>query len=134
MRTAEEALFKQITIQTMRNLLFNSNVLDDFSKIVSRAIGEVQSFSEPRDYQLYSNDGGWVLQIDAAGLERSDIEIDYEEGELRVSSEHSEYGFAKTFGVGKDVDLEKVSAKLADGVLEFTLPKTVSNKKQIEIL
>lgn len=118
----------------MRNLLFNSNVLDDFSRIVNRAIGEVKSYSDPRDYQLYSNDSGWVLQIDTAGLERGDIDIDYDDGELRVSSEHEEFGFSKTFGVGKDVDLENISAKLLDGVLELALPKTVSEKKQIEIL
>ncbi|MDB9741224.1 Hsp20/alpha crystallin family protein [Akkermansiaceae bacterium] len=117
----------------MRNILLNHGLLGDFMKIATIALEEVKNYSEAQEYQLYATDEGWVLQLDAAGLERSDILIDVEDGQLEVSSQHAEYGFKKSFGIGEDVDVENISAKLTQGVLHLTLPKTVVQKKQINI-
>lgn len=117
-----------------RSSLFNANVLGNFSQMVNQALQSIETVknSDEVDFQLYSSDEGWVLQIDAAGLSKEDMSLEYEDGELKVSSEDENFGFQKSFMLGKDVDPEKISARFENGILELTLPKT-NNKKSINI-
>lgn len=102
--------------------------------MVNQALQSIETVknSDGVDFQLYSSVEGWVLQIDAAGLSKEDMSLEYEDGELKVSSEDENFGFQKSFMLGKDVDPEKISARFENGILELTLPKT-NNKKSINI-
>ncbi len=80
------------------------------------------------DYELYEEDGEFVLSIDVPGFEREDIDLTWEDGVLNVAAEHvdDDRGRKRTyhrrFRFPKDVDTDAISASYTNGVLEVTLP------------
>jgi len=80
------------------------------------------------DYELYEEDGEFVLTIDVPGFEPEEIDLAWDDGVLNVAAEHvdDERGRRKTyhrrFRFPKDVDEESIAARYENGVLEVTLP------------
>ena len=89
-----------------------------------------------------------VLYADMPGVTPDDLEIQFENRELRIHGKvrprHEEirflcgeYGigdFYRTFTIGETIDSEKISAELKDGVLTLHLPKTEAVKpRRIEV-
>ncbi len=80
------------------------------------------------DYELYEEDGEFVLTIDMPGFEPEEIELAWDDGVLNVAAEHTDEdrGRKKTyhrrFRFPKDVDEDAISAEYTNGVLEVTLP------------
>lgn len=90
---------------------------------------------------IVENEDAFVATADLPGLTKDDIDISLEDGALSISGErkiqHTEgdgnkgfrrlersYGaFHRSFTLPQGVDVEKVEAKFADGVLSLTLPK-----------
>ena len=92
----------------------------------SRIFGE-GSFGG-NDYELYEEDGEFVLSIDVPGFEREEIDLAWDDGVLNVAAEHvdEDRGRKKTyhrrFRFPKDVDEEEIAATYTNGVLEVRLP------------
>lgn len=97
---------------------------------------------------IWESEDELVLFADLPGVAPEDLEIQFENRELRmhgkVKQRHQninfvdgEYGigdFYRTFTIGEAVDAEKISAELNDGVLALHLPKSESVKpRRIEI-
>lgn len=97
---------------------------------------------------LEETDDAYVVEADLPGVAKSDLSVEFHDGELVVTGEvkekertgvlhrrtrrtgHFEYRVA----LPKDVDADKVEAKLADGVLSVRVPKTAkSAPKRIAI-
>ncbi|WP_435065309.1 Hsp20/alpha crystallin family protein [Halobaculum sp. EA56] len=80
------------------------------------------------DYELYEEDGEFVLTIDMPGFDREEIDLTWDEGVLNVAAEHTdeERGRKKTyhrrFRFPREVDEDAISARYENGVLEVTLP------------
>jgi len=80
------------------------------------------------DYELYEEDGEFVLTVDMPGFEREEIDLAWDDGVLNVAADHvdDERGRKKTyhrrFRFPKDIDEEEISARYENGVLEVTLP------------
>ncbi|MFB6304894.1 MAG: Hsp20/alpha crystallin family protein [Haloferacaceae archaeon] len=80
------------------------------------------------DYELYEEDGEFVLTIEMPGFEPEEIDLAWDDGVLNVAAEHvdDERGRKKTyhrrFRFPKDVDEDAIAASYANGVLEVTLP------------
>lgn len=99
---------------------------------------------------IYEDGSNYVVEMDAPGVKKEDINIDFNKGYLTISYEHDNssdeenknyirkervYNSTKrSFYVG-DVDEESIKASFKDGVLKVIVPKKeeVSNKKTIEI-
>ncbi|MBM4089021.1 MAG: Hsp20/alpha crystallin family protein [Planctomycetes bacterium] len=91
---------------------------------------------------IWETDDELVLYADLPGVSADNLEIQFENRELRihgrVSPRHEklsflygEYGigdFFRTFTIGETVDADKISAELKDGVLTLHLPKTEAVK------
>ena len=125
------------------NPLIAPNLFNSLSTFLNRAFegfeetGSCNSY-QSSEHQLYAPDSGWILRLDAAGLDKEDIELKYEDQALLISSKArvsednegsdsplpAEFEFSKKFTLGNDVDVENIQAKLTDGVLEVSLPKT----------
>ena len=95
----------------------------------------------------------YQLEVDLPGYKKENINIELEEGYLRISAKveekkddeesnylHKEryYGeCTRSFYVGEDIKEEEISAEFTDGILKIDIPKkeeeTVPEKKQIEI-
>ncbi|MEF8840297.1 MAG: Hsp20/alpha crystallin family protein [Haloarculaceae archaeon] len=79
------------------------------------------------DYELYEEDGEFVLTIDMPGFDREEIDLAWDDGVLNVAAEHvdDERGRRKTyhrrFRFPKDVDEDAITARYENGVLEVTL-------------
>jgi HSP20 family protein len=88
----------------------------------------------------------FLLKAEMPGFKKEDIEIDVQENSISVSAEvgwsydkkEQEYvckeracrSFYRTIQLPEDIDIEKVSAELSDGVLEINLPKKKPKKKR----
>ena len=72
------------------------------------------------------------LSVDIPGVTKQDVEITYENGILRISAERDNRKYNQSYTVRQDLDASKISAKLENGVLLVTLPKT-EKAKALEI-
>ena len=92
----------------------------------SRLFGE--GVTGGSDYELYEEDGEFVLSVDVPGFEREDIDLTWDRGVLNVAAEHVDEDrgrkrtFHRRFRFPKDVDVDAVAASYTNGVLEVTLP------------
>jgi HSP20 family molecular chaperone IbpA len=97
---------------------------------------------------IWESDNELVLYADLPGVAPEDLDIQFENRELRihgkVAARHEscnfvggEYGigdFYRTFTIGEAVDAEKISAELDNGVLALHLPKTEAVRpRRIEV-
>jgi HSP20 family protein len=89
---------------------------------------------------VYETHAAYVVTAEVPGLSRDQIELALEESRLTLRGqrtghrdvddvlhfhqvERSHGSFARTFEFGDKIDVEGVTADLADGVLTITLPK-----------
>ena len=80
------------------------------------------------DYELYEEDGEFVLGVELPGFDPDEIDVTWNEAVLNVAAEHedSERGQRKTyhrrFRFPKTVDDEDITASYTNGILEVRLP------------
>lgn len=96
---------------------------------------------------IYENTEEYLLYVDIPGVNREDINIDLDNGQLTLIGNRylektkgqlmEEFGSAqyrRVFSVPQGIDLTKVDAELTDGVLRLHLPKSEAVKpRKIEI-
>ena len=96
---------------------------------------------------IYENDDEILLHVDMPGVDKKDIAVNIDNGQLAVSGlrkvettgsaqweEFGEVEFQRTFSIPQTIDMEKVNAELKDGVLYLHLLKSEAAKpRQIEI-
>ena len=86
------------------------------------------SDSRDSDYELYEEEGEFVLTIDLPGFETDEIDLAWDDGVLNVAAEHvdDDRGRKKTyhrrFRFPKSVADDEITAAYTNGVLEVTLP------------
>ncbi len=80
------------------------------------------------DYELYEEDGEFVLSVEMPGFDCSDISLTWDDGVLNIAAQHEDEqrGRQKTyhrrFRFPKSVADEDITAEYRNGVLEVTLP------------
>ena len=101
------------------------------------------------------SDNEFLIEVAAPGMSKNDFKIEYDNGQLTISSEHKDkkeekegekvtrrefsyQSFCRSFEVVDNVvDNQNIKAKYQDGILYITLPKREEIKprpaKQIEI-
>lgn len=96
---------------------------------------------------IYENDDEILLHADMPGVDRKDVTVNIDNGQLALggvrkvettgATQWEEFGdveFQRTFSVPQTIDMERVNAELKDGVLCLHLPKSEEAKpRQIEI-
>jgi HSP20 family molecular chaperone IbpA len=82
---------------------------------------------------VFEGETEYLVYADVPGAQREDVDIQYVDGELRLSATRrlaDEIGwptnFRRVFTVGRDVDVDKIEAELKDGVLLVHVPKLES--------
>jgi len=84
------------------------------------------------DYDLYEENGEFVLSIDMPGFEPDEIQVNWYDGRLNVAAEHEDdrrgqkKTYHRTFRFPKEIEDGDIAASYSNGVLEVTLP-AVSN-------
>jgi HSP20 family protein len=80
------------------------------------------------DYELYEEDGEFVLTVEMPGFERDEIEVNWYEGRLDISAEHEDEAagrkqtYHRTFRMPKEIEPEEIAAEYRNGILEVRLP------------
>ena len=102
---------------------------------------------------IFETKDAYNLEMAAPGLDKKDFNIEMVDGTLKVSStlektkkeedvtyrkrEFAKCSFSRSFRIPEDVDLEKIEANYAQGVLMISLPKSEEAKiekiKQIKV-
>jgi len=80
------------------------------------------------DYELYEEDGEFVLTVELPGFDREEIDLAWDNGVLNIAAEHADEDrgrkrtYHRRFRFPKDVDEEEIAASYTNGILEVTLP------------
>ena len=98
------------------------------------------------DVDVDETDTAFVFTLDIPGVKRDEIDIDFEAGRLSISgervretkdetasthrSQRSFGSFHTSFALPAGVNGDKIDAKLKDGVLVVTVPKTEDSRKK----
>jgi HSP20 family protein len=100
---------------------------------------EAELFFTPR-VDILENRDEWTVYADMPGVKPADVDVEYENGELRVRGrcqptprryllQGYEVGdFYRAFQVGENIDPDKIAAELRNGVLIIHLPKSATLK------
>ena len=97
----------------------------------SRLFGEMGG----TDYELYEEDGEFVLTIDMPGFEVEEIDLAWDDGVLNVAAEHVDEGrgrkktYHRRFRFPRDVEQDDIEASYTNGVLEVTLPAATTTTR-----
>ncbi|MDN5349888.1 MAG: hypothetical protein PWQ54_1284 [Bacteroidales bacterium] len=102
---------------------------------------------------ISENEDGFMLEMAAPGMKKSDFKINLDNNVLTISSEKQEEqedskqnysckefnfsSFSRSFTLPKSIDFDKIKADYKDGILKVSLPKRedakVALNRQIEI-
>lgn len=101
-------------------------------------------FRSSPGYEITENERTYQIALDVPGIKAADMTVQLERdgrilhitGGRKVEKEGSvsETKFEKRFTIGENVDTEKLSANLADGVLILSAPKLDTKRKMSQII
>ena len=80
------------------------------------------------DYELYEEEGEFVLSVELPGFDPNDIDVAWNDGVLNVAAEHDDEKrdrqrtYHRRFRFPKDVDEDAIAAEYTNGILEVRLP------------
>jgi HSP20 family protein len=116
---------------------FNQLWRSDFGQVDSSSTS--QMLLRPR-VNIYETDADFVLEADLPGVDKKDLAIEVENGVLTIRAERklaesddlqvlrreraASVAFVRQFTLGEQIDTDKIEAKLRDGVLRVSVPKT----------
>ncbi len=136
------------------------DLLSDFNRRMDRVLGEEGSEEEavsPRarwrpPTDVYRHGDAVVLEVEVPGVDRSDLDVSFENGRLTVSgerrprkdvgeddrtyyrSERLHGTFQRSFALSDSVDPEAIDAAYDDGVLTVRVPtRSRSGSHRIEV-
>jgi len=130
-----------MTLMTYRPSI---NIFDEFNKIFNgidtyKSTKTYNSIWEPA-YDIHEDDKNYYLSFDLPGINKDSIDISISNDMLIISgnrkseSNHNDnysrfnsiqYGdFQKSFNLPENVNQDKISAKMKDGVLTMTIKKS----------
>lgn len=98
----------------------------------------LENFFNFSDSKVNITEDEYKLQIVLPGFHKEEIEINIDNGILKVKAQTSREDFYKKsivrkYTVPKDVNMEKVGAKLENGILSLSLPITKEEKSRRSI-
>ncbi|MFB6227168.1 MAG: Hsp20/alpha crystallin family protein [Halobacteriales archaeon] len=80
------------------------------------------------DYELYEEDGEFVLSVELPGFDPKEITITWDDGVLNIAAERQDEArgqrktYHRRFRFPKNVDDEEIDAEYDNGILEVRLP------------
>jgi len=94
------------------------------------------------DYELYEEEGEFVLSVELPGFNVEDIDVTWDDGMLNIAAEHEDEErnqrrtYHRRFRFPKRVDDAEIAARYQNGILEVRLPVTqgaTARGKEIEV-
>ena len=131
--------------------------IDNLRKEMEKAFLSIPTMSVPKmshtSCDVIDEGKQFRVKIDVPGIKKNEIKLNVTDNSLEVSAEHkdesedkkknylkkerSQVSYFRTLPLSENVIASKVKAKLSDGVLDITLPKSrpvkVQKKKSVSI-
>ena len=122
--------------------VMKSNEIDAFDNIIDQLFNDLSydprfSLMNTNNVSNYYNENEkeYYLTMDVPGMSKDDIEVTFDSNRLKISGQRKsdkydsyEYGkMERTFSVPSNVETDKISAKIDNGVLKVLLPKAKSS-------
>ena len=119
-----------------------NNEIDAFDNIIDQFFNDLSydprfSLMNTKNVSNYYNENEkeYYLTMDVPGMSKNDIEVTFGSNRLKISGQRKsdkydsyEYGkIERTFSVPSNVEADKISAKIDNGVLKILLPKAKSS-------
>ena len=118
-----------------------NNEIDTFDNIIDQYFTDLSidprfsSVNVNTTSHYNENDKEYYLTMDVPGMSKDDIDIAFDNNRLKVSGQRQsdkynsyEYGkMERSFNIPNNVQSDKISAKIDNGVLNVLLPKTKSS-------
>ena len=107
---------------------------------------ETRTFA-PR-YHVNQSDDGWELQVELPGVERDAVELAVEDRLLTLKArrepfdpgdaqtlftEFEDRSFERSFRLAEEVDLDRIEARLASGILTLSLHRAGPRRQSIAV-
>jgi HSP20 family protein len=119
-----------------------NNEIDTFDNIIDQFFNDLSydprfSLMNTKNVSNYYNENEkeYYLTMDVPGMSKNDIEVTFGSNRLKISGQRKsdkydsyEYGkIERSFSVPSNVEADKISAKIDNGVLKVLLPKAKSS-------
>ena len=119
-----------------------NNEIDTFDNIIDQFFNDLSfdprfSLMNTNNVSNYYNENEkeYYLTMDVPGMSKDDVEVTFDNNRLKISGQRKsnkydsyEYGkMERTFIVPSNVETDKISAKIDNGVLKVMLPKAKSS-------
>lgn len=90
------------------------------------------------NYFTYSSKDSYAIEMPLVGVTKEELSIKAEGDYIKIEAKPSKTSkFVKNtaihFSLKEDADIDSISAKLENGLLTVTIPRTTSEKKSINI-
>lgn len=96
------------------------------------------------DFDQFDSTGPWNLEgntyvayFDVPGFRKDDIELTLDQEYLKLSGMSERHGYtrrlSKTVTIPQKIDVDNITATVADGILEVRLPKSEKDLRTIKV-
>jgi HSP20 family protein len=75
------------------------------------------------DYEVSRTDSGYNVEVPVPGYKPDQIEVTFKDGLLSVNGKSERRTFSRSFTIPEDVDAERISARVSDGMLMLSLER-----------
>ncbi|MBK8338956.1 MAG: Hsp20/alpha crystallin family protein [Flavobacteriales bacterium] len=119
-----------------------------FGGDISQAIGSDDPSHRQTHVNIVERESDFQLELLAPGFSKEDLVVNMDQNMLTISAEKkmdalkenerytrrefSMSGFKRSFRLPEGIDVEKISAQHADGVLRLSIPKAVQAKPLVK--
>lgn len=81
------------------------------------------------------NDNALTLSLEIPGFKQSEVSVEVRNGFIVIKAKNDKQSLSESFSINSDIDIDKIEAKLENGILTLTLPKVSESttSKKIEI-
>ena len=74
-------------------------------------------------FEVTRTENGYLVEVPVPGFNSSNVEITLKDGIVSVNAKNERRTFSRSFTVPDDVDAEKISASVTDGMLTIKLER-----------
>jgi HSP20 family protein len=74
-------------------------------------------------FEVTRTESGYLVEVPVPGFNSSSVEITLKDGIVSVNAKNERRTFSRSFTVPEDVDPEKISASVTDGMLSIALER-----------
>jgi HSP20 family protein len=75
------------------------------------------------DFDVTRSERGYALEVPVPGFSSSNIEVTVKDGIVSIEGKTERRNFSRSFTVPEDVDVDRIEAKVVDGMLTLTLDR-----------